>query len=131
MQAHRKDELLRKAKKVKAHSPHPSGSCAVERAHRVGRLVATLALLEHAAVADLALEEHVVLRWKTNAGAQQVLDGSALLEERVDNGGAARHEGSLQQESQDGEHGMQFLKVVAVRRLRTLVSDVEITMRTL
>lgn len=81
-------------------------------------VVLALGLLKHAAVADLALEEHVVFRGQADAGAEEVLDGGALLEEGVDDGGAAGDERGLEEEGEDREDGVELLEVVALGGLR-------------
>jgi len=64
-------------------------------------------LLGLARVPDHVLEEHVVGGREADAGAQDIFDAGALLEERVDHRSTLRHLRRLAQVRQDGEHGAQ------------------------
>jgi len=57
------------------------------------------------------LQGHVVLGVETQAGAEDVGHGGALLGQGVDDGGARRGHGSLEHVGQDGEHRVEVLPV--------------------
>lgn len=56
---------------------------------------------------DHVLEEHVVAGREADAGAQQIIDAGALLEERVDDGRTLRHLRCLAQVRQHRQHRAQ------------------------
>jgi hypothetical protein len=60
-----------------------------------------------AAGGDHVLEEHVVVGREADAGAQQIVDAGALLEERVDDGRTLRHLRRLAQVRQHRQHRAQ------------------------
>eukprot|EP00053_Salpingoeca_punica_P013417 m.121411 g.121411 ORF g.121411 m.121411 type:complete len:543 (-) comp16203_c1_seq1:553-2181(-) len=62
-------------------------------------------------VEGLVLEAEVVLGGQADACAEEVLHGGALLEERVDNGGALRDERGLEHVGEDGADGVEGVKV--------------------
>lgn len=60
------------------------------------------------------LERHVRLRLETNAGAEDVGQGSALLGQSVDDGRARRGHGGLEHVAKDAEDAVEVLVVGAV-----------------
>lgn len=60
------------------------------------------------------LERHVRLRLETNAGAEDVGQGSALLGQGIDDGGARRGHRSLEHVAQNAEDAVEVLVVGAV-----------------
>lgn len=70
----------------------------------------------------LALKQHVVLRRKTNKGAQQIFNALLLTIQGVDNGSTLGNDGCLQQVRQDGKDvtcGLESLTAVS-RHLNAL-----------
>lgn len=55
---------------------------------------------------ELVLQQHVVLRGQAEAGAEDVLNAGALLEQGVDHGGSGRHQRGLQQIRQGGQNAV-------------------------
>lgn len=66
------------------------------------------------------LEQHVIIRRQAQAGSQNVIDASALLEQSVYDGGAGWHQRRLAQITQNREHRM---KTGIFRVLRTFELD--------
>lgn len=60
------------------------------------------------------LKRHVRLRLKTNAGAEDVGQSSALLGQSVDDGRARRRHGRLEHVAEHAEHAVEVLVVSAV-----------------
>lgn len=63
------------------------------------------------------LESHVRLGLKTDAGTKDVGQGSALLGESVDNGGARGSHGSLEHVAEDAENAVEVLVLAVARGL--------------
>jgi len=57
------------------------------------------------------LESHVVVRRQTNTSAENVVDASTLLEQRVDDGCVGGHQRSLQQVRQNAQDGVEVLEI--------------------
>lgn len=65
---------------------------------------------------DLMLQQHVVLRGQAEAGTEDVLDAGALLEQGIDHWSPRRHQRSLQQIRQGGQHAVKGAQGVAGHR---------------
>ena len=63
----------------------------------------------HHLLKKLVLKSHVRLRLKTNAGAEDVGEGSALLGKSVDNGSARGGQGSLEHVAEDTQDAVEAL----------------------
>lgn len=71
---------------------------------------------------DAVLQQHVVLRGQAHAGAEDVDQGLALLEEGIDDGRARRHHGRLEHVGEEGEDGVEAVALLLARLARRLLA---------
>lgn len=70
-----------------------------------------MSLIRRNGLEQLVLQGHVALRLETDAGAEDVDQGGALLAEGVDDGGAGRRQGSLEHVAEDGQDAVEAAEV--------------------
>ena len=91
----------------------------------------SLALSAGSNLHGAVLESHVVLSGETDASAEQVLDGSALTVEGIDDRGSVGDERSLEEVREDGQNGVEVVEVghlggLVLNTLHQLSNDDEI-----